>query len=163
MSNPVVRKEKAYEKYAWVIPFALGLFFLVSMSVTFLFPVILTGAEGAVQSLTGSTFSQLAASSPGLGNYIYYLIRILAIFSAGLGAFFAVVSATAYRRGDVWAWYLTWVVPVLFLLDAVDDYYAFRYVDVSSVVIAAIIVASLLLPYRRFFPIEQPRNMKAGP
>ena len=154
----VVRKEKAYEKYAWVIPFVMGLFFLVSMAATFLFPVILTGAEGAVQSLTGSTFSQLAASSPGVANYVYYLIRILAIFSAGLGAFFAVVSATAYRKGEAWAWYLTWVVPVLFVLDAVNDYYAFRYVDVSSVVIAAILVAGLLLPYRKFFPSKQPRN-----
>jgi hypothetical protein len=148
----VVRKDKAYERYAWVIPFVMGLFFLLSMAVTFLFPVILTGAEGAVESLTGSTFSQLAASSPGLGNYIYYLIRILAIFSAGLGAFLAVVSATAYRKREVWAWYLIWVVPVLFLLDAVNDYYAFRYVDVSSVVIALILVAGLLLPYRKFFP-----------
>ena len=154
----VVRKEKAYEKYAWVIPFVMGLFFLVSMSVTLIFPVILTGAEGAVQSLTGSTFSQLAASSPGIANYIYYLIRIFAIFSAGLGAFFAVVSATAYRKGEVWSWYLTWVVPVLFVLDAADDYYAFRYVDASSVVIAAILVAGLLLPYRKFFPSKQPRN-----
>ena len=154
----VVRKEKAYEKYAWVIPFVMGLFFLVSMSVTILFPVILTGAEGAVQSLTGSTFSQLAASSPWLGNYIYYLIRVLAIFSAGLGAFFMVVSATAYRKGEVWAWYLTWVVPVLFLLDAVNDYYAFRYVDVSSMVIAAILGVGLLLPYRKFFPTKEPRN-----
>src|SRR5271156_2993154 len=154
----VVRKEKRYEKYAWVIPFVMGLFFLVSMSVTLLFPVILTGAEGAVQSLTGSTFSQLAASSPGVANYVYYLIRILAIFSAGLGAFFMVVSATAYRKGEAWAWYLTWVVPVLFVFDAVNDYYAFRYVDVSSVVIAAILVAGLLLPYRKFFPSKQPRN-----
>lgn len=152
----VVRKEKAYEKYAWVIPFVMGLFFLVSMAATFFLPVILTGAEGAVQSLTGSTFSQLAASNPGLGNYIYYLIRILAIFSAGLGAFFAFVSATAYRRGEAWAWYLTWVVPVLFLLDAANDYYAFRYVDISSMIIAAIIVVGLFLPFRKFFP-TQPR------
>lgn len=136
----------------------MGLFFLVSMSATLLFPVILTGAEGAVQSLTGSTFSQLAASSPGVGNYVYYLIRVFAIFSAGLGAFFMVVSATAYRKGEVWAWYLTWVVPVLFLLDAVNDYYAFRYVDVSSMIIAAIVVAGLLLPYRKFFPSRQPRS-----
>lgn len=72
-------------KYAWVIPFAMGLFFLLSMVATFLSPRILTEAEGAVESLTGSTFSQLAASDPGVANYIYYLIRILAIFSAGLG------------------------------------------------------------------------------
>jgi hypothetical protein len=110
VSLAVIRKEKAYEKYAWIIPFAMGLFFLVSMAATFFSPVILTGAEGAAQSLTGSTFSQLAASNPGLGNCIYYLIRVLAIFSAGLGVVFAFVSATAYRRGEAWAWYLTCAV-----------------------------------------------------
>jgi len=154
----VVRKEKAYEKYAWVIPFAMGLFFLLSMAATFLSPIILTGAENAVESLTGTTFSQLSASSPGVANYIYYLIRILAIFSAGLGAFFTVVSATAYRKGELWAWYLTWVVPVLFLLDFANDYLAFGYVDVGSVFIVVILVAGLLLPYRKFFPVEQTLN-----
>jgi len=154
----VVRKEKAYEKYAWVIPFAMGLFFLLSMAATFLSPIILTGAENAVESLTGTTFSQLSASSPGVANYIYYLIRILAIFSAGLGAFFTVVSATAYRKGELWAWYLMWVVPVIFLLDFANDYLAFGYVDVGSVFIVVILVAGLLLPYRKFFPVEQISN-----
>ncbi|MDA4123542.1 MAG: hypothetical protein OK456_10220 [Thaumarchaeota archaeon] len=55
----------------------------------------------------------------------------------------------------MWAWYLMWVVPVLFLLDVANDYYAFNYVDVSSMIIAAIIVMGLLLPYRQFFPSEQ--------
>ena len=93
----VVRKEKAYEKYAWIIPFVMGLFFLVSMAVTIFFPGILTSAENAVETLTGTPFSQLAVSSPGVANYIYYLITILAIFSAGLGAFIMIVSATGYR------------------------------------------------------------------
>ncbi len=105
----VIRREKAYEKYAWIIPFVMGLFFLLSMSATILSPGILTGAENAVETLTGAPFSQLAVSSPGVANYIYYLITILAIFSAGLGAFIMIVSATAYRNGEVWAWYLTWV------------------------------------------------------
>lgn len=154
----LVREERAYEKFAWVIPFAMGLFFLVSMVATLFYPMILTEAEHAVESLTGSTFSQLAASSPGVANYIYYLIRILAIFSAGLGAFFMVVSATAYRKGEAWAWYLTWVVPVLFLLDLSNDYLAFGYVDFGSMVIAAIVVVGLLLPYRKFFPRDQARS-----
>jgi hypothetical protein len=151
----VVRKEKTYEKYAWIVPFAMGLFFMLSMAATLLSPVILTGAEGAVKGLTGITFSQLAASNPGVANYIYYLIRIFAIFSAGLGAFFMVVSATAYRKGELWAWYLAWVVPVLFLLDFANDYLAFGYVDVGSMLIVVILVAGLLLPYRKFFPTEQ--------
>jgi hypothetical protein len=152
----IIRKEKAYEKYAWVIPFVMGLFFLVSMAATIFSPGILTGAENAVETLTRAPFSQIAVSSPGVANYIYYLITILAIFSAGLGAFIMVVSATAYRKGAMWAWYLTWVAPMLFLLDFANDYRVLRYVDVGSIVIIAIFVAGLLLPYRKFFPIKQP-------
>lgn len=154
----VVRKEKLYEKYAWIIPFVMGLFFLVSMGATILFPGILTNAENAVKTLTGSTFSQLSVLNPGVANYILYLITIFAIFSAGLGAFIMVVSATAYRKGEVWAWYLTWVVPVLFLLDFANDYHAMGYMDTGSIVIAAIFVLGLLLPYRKFFPIKLPSN-----
>jgi hypothetical protein len=146
-----VRKEKAYEKYAWIIPFVMGLFFLVSMVATMLSPTILTGAENAVETLTGSTFSQISVSSPGVANYILYLITVLAIFSAGLGAFIMVVSATAYRKGEAWAWYLMWVSPVLFVLDFANDYSVLRYVDTGSIVIVAILVLGLLLPYRKFF------------
>jgi hypothetical protein len=153
-----VRKEKAYEKYAWLIPFVMGLFFLISMAATIISPRILTGAENAVETLTGTKFSQIAASSLGIANCIYYLITILAIFSAGLGAFIMVVSATAYRKGEVWAWYLIWVVPMLFLLDFANDYRVLGYVDVGSIVIIAILVAGLLLPFRKFFPIKQHSN-----
>jgi hypothetical protein len=154
----VARKEKLYEKYAWIIPFVMGIFFLVSMGATILFPGILTNAENAVESLTGSTFSQISASNPGFANYVLYLITIFAIFSAGLGAFITVVSATAYRKGEVWAWYLIWVVPGLFLLDFANDYHAMGYVDSGSIVIAAIFVLGLLLPYRKFFPIKRPSD-----
>ena len=151
----VARKEKKYEKYAWLIPFVMGLFFLVSMAATIFSPGILTGAENAVQTLTGTTFSQIALSSAGVANYVYYLITILAIFSAGLGAFMMVVSATAYRKGNAWAWYVMWVAPVLFALDFVNDYRALGYVDTGSIVIAGIFVLGLLLPYRKFFPVKQ--------
>ena len=141
-----------------LIPFVMGLFFLVSMAATIFSPGILTGAENAVETLTGTTFSHIAVSSPGVANYIYYLISILAIFSAGLGAFVMVVSATAYRKGEVWAWYLTWVVPVLFVLDFANDYRVLGYVDTGSIVIIAILLAGLLLPYRKFFPLKNPRR-----
>jgi hypothetical protein len=154
----VAVKEKAHVKYAWVIPFVMGLFFLVSMGTTIFFPGILTGAEGAVQTLTGASFSELAATSPGVATYILYLITIFAIFSAGLGAFIVIVSATSYRKGEVWAWYLMWVAPVLFLADFVNDYYFLKYVDVGSIFIMIIFIAGLLLPYKKFFPVKNPNR-----
>jgi hypothetical protein len=137
----------------------MGLFFLVSMGATIFFPGILTGAENAIETLTGTPFSQVAVSSPGIADYILYLITIFAIFSTGLRAFIMIVAATAYRKGEVWAWCLTWVVPVLFVLDFANDYRVLRYVNTGSIVIIAIMVIGLLLPYRKFFPLNNQRDM----
>ena len=155
----VPRKEKAYEKYAWIIPFAMGIFFLLSSIAVFLAPRIIEDPSfGPVESLTGRTFAQIATSDPGVANYTYYLIRTLTIFGAGLFAYVAVVSATAYRRGEKWAWYLTWLIPALFILDLPYEYFVrgVPFIDVSSIIFVAILVVGLLLPYRKFFPKKQP-------
>ena len=151
------RKDKAYEKYAWIIPFAFGIFNLLFSFVLFFAPRRLEDPSfSAVESLTGRTFAQIATSDPGVANYTYYLIRTFTIFIAGLNAYLAVVSATAYRRGERWAWYLTWLVPALFVLDLPYEFLVRAFIDVSSIIIVAILVVGLLLPYRKFFPKKQP-------
>ena len=156
----VTRKEKAYEKYAWLIPFAMGIAFLIVAIAVFIAPrqTIIDVSGSTVESLTGTTFAQIAASSPGVVNYIYYLIRTFIIFEAGISAFLAVVSATAYRRGERWAWYLTWLFVALFVLDLPHEYFVrgVPFIDVSSIIFVAILVVGLLLPYRKFFPKKQP-------
>ncbi len=126
----VPRKEKAYEKYAWTLPFALGI----------------------LLSLAGIAVAQMMISSPGFLNYVYYLIRTFAIFDGGFFAFFAVVSATAYRRGERWAWYLMWMMPALFVVDLPYEFLLRGFIDISSIVFIAILGTGLLLPYRKFFP-----------
>ena len=151
------RKEKAYEKYAWLIPFAMGITLLIAVIAVFIAPrTIIESSGSAFESLTGTTFAQMLASSPGVASYIYYLIRTFAFFEAGFLAFLTVLSATAYRRGERWAWYLTWLVPALFALDLAYEFLVRAFVDVSSIIIVAPLVAGLLLPYRKFFPKKQP-------
>ncbi len=142
------RKERLFEKYAWVVPSAMGLFFFFSSVAVLISPGIFTGAEGMIQSLTGGPFSQL---SPGLQNYIYWLIRVFGFTGLGLGGFLTVVSATAYKKGERWAWYVMWIMPVTFLIDMLNDFSATAYVDDMSIIILAIFVVGLLLPYRKFF------------
>lgn len=150
------RVEKAYEKYAWIIPFGTGIVFLLVAIVIFLEPRILEdNPMSAVYSLTGRTFAQIATSDPGVANYTYYLIRTFDFFEAGLLAYLVVVSFTAYRRGERWAWYLTWLVPGLFVLDLPYEFLVRGFIDVSSIIIITILVAGLLLPYRKFFPKKE--------
>lgn len=147
--------ERAYEKYAWVIPFGLGLFQLVGTILFILDPRLLADAENAVMSLTGEPFSTLLVDSPGVASYIYYLIRLFAFFGAGFSGLLMFISATAYRKGERWAWYATWLLPMLFLLDFANDYVVLAYFDVNSILILAIGVVGLLLPIRKFFPKRQ--------
>ena len=151
MTSP--RVEKAYEKYAWIIPFAMGIVFLLFSIAAFLAPSLLTDAPlSAVGGITSTTFTQLAASNPVVVNYIYYLIRTFVFFGVVLFSYLTVVSATAYRRGERWAWYLTWLFPALFLLHLPYEFIVGGFIEVGSIIIVAILVAGLLLPYRKFFP-----------
>ncbi len=150
MAGP--RKDRAFEKHAWLIPFVLGLFFFVSSIAVFVSPAIFTGAEGMFQTLTGHDFSYLSSSSPGVASYIYWLIRVFGFTGLGLGAFLAGVSATAYKRGERWAWYLMWIMPGTFVLDVGNDWASAGFVDVMTYIIIALFVTGLLLPYRKFFP-----------
>jgi hypothetical protein len=145
----VFRNERVYDKYAWLVPFVMGSFFIVSMAATIFSTAILTGAEIAVETFTGITFSKLAISSPSVANYVYYLLPMFAILSAGLVAFIMFLSATAYKKGERWAWYSMWITPVLFLLDFSKDYRVLRHVDFGSIVIIAILVIGLLLPLQK--------------
>ena len=61
------------------------------------------------------------------------------------------ISATSYRKGKKWAWYLLWYVPVFvsasFLLSAPGE--------PSAIIFVLLPVLGLLLPYRKFFPKAQ--------
>jgi FtsH-binding integral membrane protein len=76
----------------------------------------------------------------------------LALLGMSIGAFAVlatVVAAVPYRRGERWAWYVLWVVPLLWGGVAVrmfiDQYSAGSVYAVA----AAIAVVGLLIPIRR--------------
>ncbi len=157
-----LRKERAYEKYAWIIPFAFGIFVLLFSIALFIAPSMLEDRSNrippnsAVESLTGRTLAQIALSDPGFANYGYYLIRILSILFSFFSVYIAVVSAVAYRRGERWAWYLTWLLPAFFVFAGAWEPFVVGFTDYANLPVIAILVVGLLLPYRKFFPKKQP-------
>jgi hypothetical protein len=64
------------------------------------------------------------------------------------------ITLTGYRRGEKWAWYTLWLVPVLlvssalFNVSVVGD--VFQTLEWIPVMTASLL--GLLLPYRKFFP-----------
>ena len=146
-----VMNEKIYEKYAWIVFFAIGIMFLVSAVPHALG---LNTDPALVKSIAGTTIDGLKASNPMFFNLYNFYFSGGGLSDLGFAFFLIVISATAYRRGDKWAWYAFWFVPAFFL-----GFVALSLtLESSSSLIPPLMVfiilslVGLLLPFRKFFP-----------
>lgn len=51
-------------------------------------------------------------------QYISGNFRWSGLCFIGLGAFTVLITSTAFRRGEKWAWWALWYLPVMFLIGA---------------------------------------------
>ena len=106
------RVEKAYEKYAWIIIFAIGVLILVGGA-----PHALGVNEdlATVESIVGMTLSELKTSNPRFFDLYDFYFRGGGLSDMGFAFWVTVISSTAYRKGEKRAWYTLWSVPAFFL------------------------------------------------
>lgn len=64
-------------------------------------PILTAGYEG----FSGGSWSQLADSFPMAAAYMVVLFRMYGVFNAVFGLVTSAIAVTAFRRGDVWAWW----------------------------------------------------------
>ena len=64
-------------------------------------PILPAGYEG----YTGAAWTQLVAVSPMTAGYIEVLFRMYGVFNLIVGLMGIAIAATAFRRGDGWAWW----------------------------------------------------------
>lgn len=145
------RGERAYEKYAWIILSIIGLLIVVGGV-----PNILgdNADPETAENIVGMTLSDLKESYPRPYDLYDYFLRSSGWSDMVFGFLVVVVSSTAYRRGEKWAWYNLWSVPVFFLGHAAIT----MNVGISAAAllpyISVFVVLSLLgllLPFRKFF------------
>lgn len=106
---------------AWILILILAIFVLVD-GVAFL--LLSTGVErDVVLRVTGSTWEQITSILPGVAKYITYLTLVVGFTLVGLSFMIIATSLTGYRRGEKWAWYLTWYLPVYFLIAGIITYH----------------------------------------
>ena len=67
--------------------------------------ILPAGFEG----YTGASWPQLASASPLTAGYMVLLFRMYGLFNVLFGLMGAAIAATAFRRGERWAW---WVLLV---------------------------------------------------
>lgn len=110
MNNTI--NEIFYKKYAWIVFFAIGTLVLVGA-----IPHALgfNTDPKLVQTISGQTIDDLKVSSPMLFDLYNFYFRGGGISDLGFAFFLIVISVTAYRQGQKWAWYAFWFIPVYFL------------------------------------------------
>ncbi len=135
----VARKERAYEKHAWILLFALGTFFLLE----------------AITHIVGQAIGDvdLGTASAALANFVRLDDRELGINLAAFSVLVMVISRTSYRRGDRWAWYALLVVPIFILaLPLNNPIGGLAFALSVSTPFLLVALLGLFLPFRKFFP-----------
>ncbi len=155
MAEP--RVEKGYEKHAWMLLFAPGVLELTAIGFGYWIFGGLGGNlrpdEEAVKSFTGITWDELLARIPGVGNYISLLGREVGINLIGFSILVMAISFVSYRKGERWAWYALWIIPIRILAFMANDLSGGSSFGVTAgLPLLIIALLGLLLPYRKFFP-----------
>jgi len=99
------------------------------------------------------------SSNPKFASFLASTLVDDGISGVGLAVFGMVVSLTGYRRGEKWARYVSWSMPIGILAAQLNVYALTRSVMVIylAAVFTIVSVLALLLPYRQFFPRKPPR------
>jgi hypothetical protein len=154
------RASRPYAGYAWTLLFVFWALHLV-LSVRDFFPSLqdlclacLPGAQTAIQSSTGVTWSQVTSTNPRFASFLASTLVDDGISGVGLAIFGMIVSLTSFRRGEKWAWYVSWSMPIGILAAQLNVYLltGSALVIVLGVEFVLVSLLALFPPYRQFFP-----------
>jgi hypothetical protein len=109
---------------------------------------------GDQTELAGRTWEEFAQQDPEVASLYSMDLGVLGMLGAGFGLLAAVVSVIPYRRGERWAWYALWLLPVTIggvAARMLIDQYPTGYYYAGLTTVAAV---ALLIPIRNFL---QPR------
>jgi hypothetical protein len=121
----VDRGRRTYERYGWMI--------LSASAVLGIFAAVLT------------TVPPLYVFSSPLFQNTYPIMGALGTALVGFNIFALVMTLIPYRRGERWAWYTLWMLPLLWLSQFVLAS------DLTYLMLATMTTVGLILPYRKFF------------
>jgi hypothetical protein len=145
--------DKVYEKYAWIIFFVIGAITIVAAVPHALG---LNTDPALVESIAGKSIDDLKVSNPMFFNLYNFYFSSGGLSDLGFAFLLIVISATAYRGGQKWAWYTFWFVPAFFsgfaALSLTLPLESSSSLLPPLVVFIILSLVGLLLPFRKFFP-----------
>lgn len=105
--------EKRLHTFAWIVLFVFGVLWVIAA------PINLLGNPPDPPSPTGTTgltSEEIAARIPGMPLYISSISRQLGNLMLAFGVLSAAIAGRPFRRGERWAWYVSWIVPLVLLV-----------------------------------------------
>lgn len=172
MSEIATRKNTTsgsfFDRHAWKI--LLGVILLLGLfGVGDMFngaSDLQNGEKVYMTGVTGMTWNDMQATSPNVARLIDTLFRTNGATLVTLALLFLVICLTGFRKGERWAWYTLWALPLWMILTA----YFVASVEkqpgagtpvpvISGSILSMITAAVLLLSSRRFF--EKSHNRSA--
>ena len=147
--------ERAYQRHAWMIFAAFGVSSVIA-GIIILSGVLQVDPPSAERT-TGLTLQQIAERVPGMDAYVSGLARQLGNFMIAMGVLLTAVAAVPFRRGERWAWYACSIMLLLVVVQLTNSFAIYNFtsggfgwqLDLASIFI---VLAGLLMPYRKFFP-----------
>ena len=118
----------------------------------------------AYEGYTHGSWSQLVGASPLTAGYLLVLYRMYGTYCAVFGLLTSAIAVTAFRRGEVWAWWALLVGNTIalaaamrmdWIVNAIGPFELTEYLGLALVWGALAITAPFLTAERRFRAREE--------
>lgn len=145
------RTERVYERYAWILLFAMGLLLVIAgLSYIAIGFSERPNQEASLWEGRISTAPLLEESPPQLSPIFGQVLRAWGIFELGFGVFVIAVTLISFRKRERWAWFVLWVLPAAMLAELLNVLWAGMNPGPIPIFLVVSILG-LMLPFRRFF------------
>jgi len=146
-------KQKCHQKYAWIIFVVIGVMILAG---AIPHSLGINTDPKLVQSISGQTIDELKISQPKFFNLYNFYFSGGGLSDLGFAFLIIIISLTAYRLGQLWAWYTFLFIPVYFsawvILSLTLPIEAKISLIPSLITIIVLSLFGLFLPFKKFFP-----------
>jgi hypothetical protein len=145
-----------FERSAWVLFLVIGV-----LEILFGWGDMIAGIENdpaILISITGSTPAELKAQDPVFYAAMDHQQKVIGQILWITGALISTISLTAFRRGERWAWFTFWLIPVSMALGLVSSYNIRLPGEplappfYSASIFAMLTIVWLALSYRKYVP-----------
>jgi hypothetical protein len=148
MTSQMVLQENSVPRASWSILAVVATLTSLSGLYVGLTPV------GAQTELSGRTWEEFAVADPEVATIYTMDLVLLGMSLAAFGILATIVTLVPYRRGERWAWFALWLIPLVhggIALRMLTDQYEAGYVYLGFFLTSLI---GVLIPIRGFLGKE---------